>query len=83
MFEQLKTEKFATLFSFLVGFGIIVLLIPMCKGDECFLKKAPLVEEMKTNTYKLGSKCYQFVPETLECPAEGAIEAFAPFRDSV
>jgi hypothetical protein len=84
MLEQLKTEQFAQLFSFLLGFGIIVMLIPICKGDECFVKKAPLIEEMKNSTYKLGSKCYQFTPETVECPAEGVIEAFQSMnRDSV
>jgi hypothetical protein len=76
MYEVLKTEKFAVFFSFIVGMSIIAVLIPVCKGDECFLKKAPLVEEMKKSTYHIGSKCYQFKPETVECPASGVIEAF-------
>ena len=76
MYEILNTEKFAIVFSFLIGFGIVVIAIPVCKGDECFIKKAPLVEEMKKNTFKLGSKCYQFRPEIVSCPA-GAIEAFS------
>ncbi len=76
MFEQLKTEKFAILFSFILGFGLVAILIPVCKGDECFIKKAPLVEEMKSSTFKIGKKCYQFAPSSVECPAEGAIEAF-------
>jgi hypothetical protein len=77
MYEILKTEKFATMFSFIIGFGIIAILIPVCKGEQCFLKKAPSVEEMKNTTYHIGNKCYQFTPETVECPAEGAIEAFS------
>ncbi len=76
MFEQLKSEKFAMLFSFILGFGLIAILIPVCKGDECYIKKAPLVEEMKTSTFRIGKKCYQFVPSSTECPAQGAIEAF-------
>jgi len=79
MYEILKTEKFATLFSFIIGFGLIAILIPVCKGDECFVKKAPSVEDMKKSTFQLGKKCYQFTSETVECPAKGAIEAFVAY----
>jgi hypothetical protein len=77
MFAVLKTEKFAQLFSFLIGFGIIAIALPVCKGDECFTKKAPSVAEMKESTYRIGTKCYQFKPSIVECPADGFIEAFA------
>jgi hypothetical protein len=80
MYEILKTEKFATMFSFIIGFGLIAILIPVCKGDTCFLKKAPSVEDMKNSTYHIGKNCYHFTPEIVECPAEGAIEAFAMHR---
>ena len=76
MYEVLKTEKFAVFFSFIVGVSIIALLLPVCKGEVCFIKKAPSVNEMKHNTYRIGSKCYQFKPETLDCPSSGVIEAF-------
>ncbi len=76
MFEVLKTEKFALAFSFIIGFALVAIAVPVCRGEECFVKKAPLVSEMKKTTYKLGSKCYQFRPETVDCPAKGAIEAF-------
>jgi len=76
MYEIFKTEKFAIFFSFIIGFGIIALGIPVCKGEECYIKKAPSINEMKTSTFKVGSKCYQFVPETVTCPAEGVIDAF-------
>jgi hypothetical protein len=76
MFEVLKTEKFAIVFSFILGFALVAVGYPVCRGEECFVKKAPLVSEMKTTTYKLGSKCYQFRPESVDCPVKGAIEAF-------
>lgn len=76
MYEIFKTEKFAILFSFIIGFGIIAILIPVCKGDSCFIQKAPSVAEMKKSTFKLGSKCYQFKSEPVECPVNGVIEAF-------
>lgn len=76
MYEVLKTEKFAMIFSFILGFGLIAMAYPMCKGDKCFVKKAPSAQEMKETTYRLGSKCYQFKPEIVSCPATGVIEAF-------
>ena len=66
--DTIKTEKFAVALSALLGFALVALAIPVCKGDECFIKKAPSVEEMKKTTFKLNSKCYQFRPETVSCP---------------
>lgn len=82
MYEVLKTEKFALIFSFLLGFGLIAIGYPTCKGDECYIQKAPSVKEMKETTYKLGTKCYQFKPESTACPAKGVIEAFEEFMPS-
>lgn len=76
MFEVMKTEKFAVAFSAIIGFAIVALAIPACKGDNCILKKAPSIQEMKESTFRIGSKCYQFRPQTVDCPASGAIEAF-------
>jgi hypothetical protein len=76
MYEVLKTEKFAILFSFILGFALVAIAIPVCKGDECVVKKAPLIEEMKSSTFQISSKCYQFKPEIVDCPAFGVIEAF-------
>jgi hypothetical protein len=59
------------------------LTIPLCKGDECFIKKAPSIEEMKKNTFKIGSKCYQFKSDIVTCPSSGSIEAFSPWKPRV
>jgi hypothetical protein len=74
--DVLKTEKFSIIFSAMIGFAIATLAIPVCKGDDCMIKKAPSVEEMKTSTFRIGSKCYQFKPEIVSCPAKGVIEAY-------
>jgi hypothetical protein len=75
--ETIKTEKFAVAFSALLGFAIIAIAIPACKGDDCVIKKAPSPSEMKSTTWRLERKCYQFRPESVSCPAEGVIEAFS------
>ena len=80
MFAVLKTSKFDIIFSILVGFAVMSLTIPLCKGDECYVKKAPSIDEMKKNTFKIGSKCYQFKSEIKKCPESGTIEAFQTWR---
>lgn len=80
MFAVLKTSKFDIIFSFIVGFAIMSLTIPLCKGEECYVKKAPSIDEMKTSTFRIGSKCYQFKPEILTCPKSGTIEAFQAWK---
>lgn len=83
MFEFLKTKSFTYLFSFLLGLGIMSLLRPICKGDSCLIQKAPDVNEITSSTYQLGSKCYQFKTEPVDCPSKGgAIEAFEMFAKS-
>ncbi len=74
--DAIKTEKFAIIFSIVIGFALVALAIPACKGDECYIQKAPSVKEMKETTFRIGRKCYQFRPETVDCPAKGAVEAF-------
>jgi len=81
MFAVLKTSKFDIIFSFLVGFAIMSLTIPLCKGEECFVKKAPSIKEMKETTFKIGSKCYHFKPDILTCPESGTIEAFQAWKN--
>ena len=74
--DTIKTEKFAIIFSIVLGFAIIALMIPACQGNECYIQKAPSVKEMKESTFRIGRKCYQFRPVTVDCPAKGAVEAF-------
>jgi hypothetical protein len=74
--DAIKTEKFSIIFSAVLGFALVALAIPACKGDSCYIQKAPSVKEMKESTYRIGQKCYQFKPTTVDCPASGAIESF-------
>lgn len=76
--DAIKTEKFSIVFSIVLGFAIVALAIPACKGDNCYVQKAPSVREMKESTFRIGRKCYQFKPTTVDCPADGrgTVEAF-------
>lgn len=76
MFDFLKSKGFNYVFSFLIGLGLMSLLKPVCKGNECKIQRAPPFEEVKVSTYQLGSECYRFRAETIPCPTKGVIEPF-------
>ena len=76
MFEFLKSDTFNTAFSGLIGVALVMLFYPSCKGD-CMVRKAPPVEEIRSSTYQLADKCYNFEAKSVRCPSDGgAIEAF-------
>ena len=60
MFDFLKSKQFHIVFNFIVGLFIILVLRPTCKGDNCIEHKNPVISELTSSTYQLGSKCYQF-----------------------
>lgn len=60
-----------------MGLGIICMLRPICKGEECIVKKAPEEKDFDKYVYRLGETCYEFTSQVMKCPASGAIEAFS------
>jgi hypothetical protein len=76
IWDFLKSKKFNFVFSFILGIGLAAILRPACKGDQCITMKAPLMKDIKGSTFQLGSKCYQFSIENMDCPTKGVIEAF-------
>ena len=76
LIKLLNDTKFNQFFSFLLGIGIICMIRPMCKGEECTVKKSPEESDFDQYVYRLGEKCYEFKSEIVECPASGAVEPF-------
>lgn len=77
LIDILKDKRFDYIFSFLMGIFIAICIRPSCKGDTCFNLKAPPLPEVKGNAYKIGDRCYKFVPEEAQCPLRGVVEPFA------
>jgi len=76
LIDILKDKRFDFFFSFLMGVFIILLLRPICKGEDCFSFKAPSVKTISENAYKIGDTCYKFVPKDIKCPMTGVVEPF-------
>jgi len=74
--DLLKSQMFNLIFSFALGLGIIAILRPVCKGENCNLIKAPPIKDWDGFVYRMGSKCYEYKSNITECPSEGIIESF-------
>jgi hypothetical protein len=76
MFEFVKSETYSVVFSVILGMGIIAVLRPTCTNESCVIKKAPSTDEVINTTYQIGSKCYKFTTNMIDCPEKGVIEPF-------
>ena len=80
--DLLKSQMFNIMFSFAVGIGIIAILRPVCKGEACNQMKAPPIKEWDGYVYRMGSKCYEYKSDVIECPSNGgSIESFRSFSE--
>jgi hypothetical protein len=71
----LSHPYFNTVFSFLIGVGIVALIRPVCRDSlgqptPCTIPKAPPVKEWDGAVYNLGSKCYEYKTKTVDCPKD-------------
>jgi len=75
--DLLKSKMFNVIFSVVLGIGIVCLFRPQCKGDGCNQVKAPPLQEWDKMTYRMGSKCYTYTSEIVDCTADKElIESF-------
>jgi hypothetical protein len=74
--DALKNPIFKILVSFMFGLAIVLVLSPICHGRACMVVKAPPIHEVQDSIYHIASKCYKFETVQMDCPAQGAIEAF-------
>jgi hypothetical protein len=66
----MKVPGLATVISVLLGFGLAALFRPLCKGPDCLIMRGPPVTDIRGAVYQFGSKCVEFVPKPIACPAK-------------
>ena len=82
--KLMKSEWFNLVFSILMGVGIVAILRPVCQGGNCTVNKAPVPAEWDNTVYSIGSKCYEFKTEVVECPqAAGSQAPIESFQSAV
>ena len=74
--DALNKPAFGIIVSFMLGIAIVMVVTPMCRGTNCTIVKAPPLHEVNHSVYHIASKCYTFEAVPMDCPAQGAIEAF-------
>ena len=67
----IKIPHMATLISLVLGFGLAAIFRPLCKGPDCVILRGPPISDIRGSVYQFGSKCVEFVPKTIACPADG------------
>jgi hypothetical protein len=74
--DAFKNPIVKVLVSFMFGLAIVLIVSPICHGRSCMVVKAPPIHEVQDSVYHIASKCYKFETVQMDCPAQGAIEAF-------
>jgi hypothetical protein len=64
-FINTKTGKY--LMSIILGIGLATLFRSVCKGSRCNVIKAPPMEEIDGQIYKIDSKCYEMKRNLITC----------------
>jgi hypothetical protein len=64
-FINTKTGKY--LMSILLGVGLATLFRSVCKGSKCNVVKAPPMEEIDGQIYKIDGKCYEMKTNQITC----------------
>lgn len=69
--HSLHTPKGRIVVSIILGLGLASLFRKVCNDRNCLVFKAPSLEEVSSNTYAYGDKCYNFKPKAMKC---GSVE---------
>ena len=64
-FINSQTGKY--LMSMLLGIGLATLFRTVCKGSRCKIMKAPPMEEIDGQIYKINNKCYEMKTNLIKC----------------
>jgi hypothetical protein len=58
------------LMSLLLGLGLATLFRSVCKGTRCNVIKAPPMEEIDGQIYKIDEKCYEMKTNPITCDSK-------------
>lgn len=64
-FINTQTGKY--LMSIILGIGLATLFRSVCKGSRCNIIKAPPMEEIDGQIYKIDGKCYEMKTNSITC----------------
>lgn len=56
--------------SIILGIGLASLFRKSCESRNCFVFKAPKLDEVESTVYKHDNKCYQFKTRSAKCSSQ-------------
>jgi len=60
LYKFVKSESGKIIMSIILGIGLATIFRSVCKGNECYIYKAPPLEDVQDQIYKFDGKCYKF-----------------------
>lgn len=67
MLKNIYTPRGKIIISIILGIGLASLFRKSCESRNCFVFRAPKLEQVESTVYKHDDKCYQFKPKSTKC----------------
>lgn len=67
MLQKFNSPFGIFIISAIIGLGLAGLFRRACKGEKCEKVKGPRLAEVQNMSFKVGEKCYTYIPEVVEC----------------
>ena len=73
----LHSETSKYIISVILGLGLSTLFRKECFGENCIIFTAPPVNELESETYIYGDKCYKYKSNSILCDNKKKSVSFA------
>jgi len=77
LYKFVKSNSGKYIMSIILGIGLATIFRSVCKGKECYLHKAPPLDEINDKIYKFDGKCYKFESVNKKCDNTKRVVSFA------
>lgn len=77
LYKFVKSNSGKYMMSIILGIGLATIFRSVCKGKECYVYKAPPLDEIKEKIYKFDGKCYKFESANQKCDNNKRVVSFA------
>jgi len=77
LYKFVKSNSGKYMMSIILGIGLATIFRSVCKGKECYVYKAPPLDEIREKIYKFDGKCYKFESGNQKCDNNKRVVSFA------
>ena len=77
LYKFVKSNSGKYMMSIILGIGLATIFRSVCKVKECYVYKAPPLDEINEKIYKFDGKCYKFENVNQKCDNTKRVVSFA------